>query len=223
MTIIEAIEARHSVRAYTDQPIAQATAEALQQEIDAINQSTGLHFQLVLNEPKAFSMSLLNYGKITGAKNYIVVAGQPDNATKERAGYFGEKLVLLAQQLGLNSLWVGLTFKKVPEFFTLAHGEVVHCVIALGYGTTQGKQHPQRRLEQFAADYDNAPEWYKNAIKMVALAPSAINQQKYTFTLRGDNRVEAHRKFSMVGYTYIDLGIAKLHFELGAGRDIEWV
>jgi hypothetical protein len=30
------------------------------------------------------------------------------------------------------------------------------------------------------------------------------------------------RLFSLVGYTAIDLGIAKLHFEIGAGTAFRW-
>ena len=35
---------------------------------------------------------------------------------------------------------------------------------------------------------------------------------------------QANKGFSMVGYTQMDLGIAKYHFEMGAGRDhFNWV
>jgi hypothetical protein len=43
-----------------------------------------------------------------------------------------------------------------------------------------------------------------------------VNQQKFTFSLEG-NRVIA--KAGLGFYTKIDLGIAKYHFEVGAGRD----
>ena len=54
MNLTEAMKGRHSVRQYTDQPLNEAVISALQKEIDACNQESGLHIQLVTNEPKAF-------------------------------------------------------------------------------------------------------------------------------------------------------------------------
>ena len=45
------------------------------------------------------------------------------------------------------------------------------------------------------------------------------NRQKFEFILSGAGIVEAKPRFTMVGYGKIDLGIAKCHFELGAGKD----
>ena len=56
------------------------------------------------------------------------------------------------------------------------------------------------------------------------LAPTAVNQQKFKFFLRDGNKVETKTSFSPWGYTSIDLGIAKYHFEVGAGKsNFEWV
>jgi hypothetical protein len=38
------------------------------------------------------------------------------------------------------------------------------------------------------------------------------------------HQVRAKKGFSMIGYTQMDLGIAKYHFEIGAGTNkFEWV
>lgn len=63
-----------------------------------------------------------------------------------------------------------------------------------------------------------------NSFEAALLAPTAVNQQKFYFEylppVQGNKPlVAAKRKFSMFGYTDIDLGIAKCHFEIGAGRD----
>ena len=55
--------------------------------------------------------------------------------------------------------------------------------------------------------------------KLALLAPTAINQQKFRFILREGNKVETKTLFSMAGYTNIDLGIAKYHFEVAAGKE----
>lgn len=141
-----------------------------------------------------------------------------------KVGYFGEKLILLAQTLGLNTCWAGLTYKKIPGAFTLRNGDVVHCMISLGYGEGQGRQHPLRPAARFFEARGEVPDWFKSGIQAALLAPTALNQQKFKFFLENGNKVRAKALFSPWGYTRIDLGIAKCHFEIGAGKDkFEWV
>jgi hypothetical protein len=75
---------------------------------------------------------------------------------------------------------------------------------------------------------DITPSWFKKGVEAALLAPTAVNQQKFSFKYVGmsNNRhqVRAKKGFSMIGYTRIDLGIAKYHFEIGAGKDnFEWI
>ena len=223
MTELEAIKARHSVRKYTDKPIEPDKASVIKATIDSINAESGLNVQLVLEEPKAFSSGMWKYGQFSGVRNYFVMAGPKGKDSEEKTGYFGEKLVLLAQTLGLNTCWVGLTYKKIPGTFTLRDGDIVHCVIALGYGTISGVQHPQRPMDNFYEADGDAPKWFKDGMEAALLAPTAINQQKFKFILHAGNKVEAKALFSMAGYTNIDLGIVKYHFEAAAGKEnFEW-
>ena len=217
MDLIEAIKARHSVRKYFNKPIERAKVAQLREAVDLVNAESGLNVQLVLNEPKAFSTGLWKYGQFSGVQNYFVMAGPKGKEAEEKIGYYGEKLVLLAQTIGLNSCWVGLTYKKISGTFTLRDGDIVHCVIALGYGMMPGVQHPQKPKENFYESEGLPPEWFRNGLEAALLAPTAVNQQKFKFILHPGNVVEAKTSFSMAGYTAIDLGIVKLHFELGAG------
>ena len=73
MTIQEAIEARHSVRAYKEQPLAEDAVKVLEEQIAALNKEQHLHIQLVVNEPKAFKGTLAKYGKFRNANNYIII------------------------------------------------------------------------------------------------------------------------------------------------------
>ena len=224
MTELEAIKARHSVRKYTDKPIETTKVATLRAEVEKLNAESGLNIQLVLDEPKCFSTGMWKYGQFSGVNNYFVMAGPKGKEAEEKIGYYGEKLVLLAQTLGLNTCWVGLTYKKIPGTFTLRDGDIVHCVIALGYGTTPGVQHPMKPVEQFYESNGLAPEWFRASMEAAMLAPTAVNQQKFKFILHDGNKVEAKTLFSMAGYTNIDLGIVKYHFEVGAGKDkFEWV
>ena len=147
------------------------------------------------------------------------MAGPKGKEAEEKIGRYGEKLVLLAQILGLNTCWVGLTYKKIPGTFTLRDGDIVHCVIALGYGTMPGVQHPRKPAENFYESEGVPPEWFKEGLEAALLAPTAVNQQKFKLILHPGNVVEAKTLFSMAGYTAIDLGIVKYHFEVGAGKE----
>lgn len=223
MTIQEAIKARHSVRKYTGQPIEAEKAEKLQAEVAAANAEGGLNIQLVLEEPKSFASGIWKYGYFSGVKNYFVMAGPKGKACEEKIGYYGEKLVILAQTLGLSTCWVGLTYKKIPGTYTLRDGDVVHCVIALGYGENEGVQHPVKPAERFYESEGPVPEWFLKGLEMALLAPTAVNQQKFKFILRDGNKVGAVTLPSIYGYTMVDLGIVKYHFEEGAGKEnFEW-
>ncbi len=227
MTILEAIEARHSVRAYKDQPLTEEVVKVLNEKIAELNKLGNLHIQLILNEPKAFQGTLAKYGKFRNVSNYLVMAGKKSDDLNERVGYYGEQLVLLAQTLGLNTCWVGLSYSKVPGTYVLEDGEKIACYIALGYGETQGVGHKVKTVEQVSNVSDTTPSWFKKGVEAALLAPTAVNQQKFSFELAGRKDVRpqviAKKGFSLLGYTQLDLGIAKCHFEVGAGKEnFEW-
>ena len=223
MTLQGALEARHSVRAYKEQPLAEDIVKVLEEEIVKLNTEGHLHMQLIVNEPKAFQGTMAKYGKFRNANNYIVMAGKKADDLDERVGYYGEHLVLLAQTLGLNTCWVGLSYSKVPGTYVLEDGEKIACYIAIGYGETQGAGHKIKSVEQVSNASDGTPSWFWKGVEAALLAPTAVNQQKFSFEYVGmdDNRhkVLAKKGFSLIGYTKMDLGIAKYHFEIGAGKD----
>ena len=222
MTIQQAMQARHSVRAYEDRAIEPELREKLQAELAACNEAGGLNMKLVFDEPKAFSTFMARYGKFSGVRNYVVVAGKKADDLNGRAGYWGEKFVLAAQSLGLNTCWVALTFGKgaAKKFAGLGRGDKLVCAVALGYGKTQGVPHKSRPLDEVVGSKD-APEWFLSGAEAALLAPTAMNQQKFRFTLVGERAVRAERTGGF--YSDIDLGIVKYHFEQGAGREnFDW-
>ena len=224
MTLQEAIKARHSVRAYQGQPLSDADAHALQERIDALNREGRLHIQLIRNEPKAFQGTLAKYGKFRGVTDYLVMAGAKADDLDERIGYYGEQLVLFAQTIGLNTCWVGLSYTKVPGTYVLNDSEVIKAYIAIGYGETQGVPHKIKRIDQVSNVSEDTPDWFRGGVEAALLAPTAVNQQKFSFEFLPAKdgqlpRVRAKKGFSLIGYTHMDLGIAKYHFELGAGTD----
>lgn len=220
MNLMEAVRARHSVRSYLDRPVEREKLDALRALADECSRESGLHIQLVTDEPKAFSSFLTHYGLFDNIRNYIALVGPKAEGTDEMCGYHGERLVLLAQQLGLNTCWVALTYKKIPGAFTVREGEKLVCVIALGYGKTQGRPHKSKPLSAVIEGGDH-PDWFKRGAECALLAPTAVNQQKFRFT-REDSRVKAAA--GRGACALIDLGIVKYHFEIGAGREnFEWI
>ena len=160
MTIQEAMQARHSVRSYKEKKIPEELVTRLNAEIEACNREGGLHIQLVTDEPHAFDGWMAHYGKFTGVRNYIALIGPESARLEEQAGYYGERLVLLAQTLGLNTCWVAMTFSKgaARQRCTIARGEKLACVIALGYGATQGVPHRSKPMEALCEADGPLPE-----------------------------------------------------------------
>lgn len=213
---MEAIRARHSVRQYQNKPLEPETIAALEQEIDACNGESGLHIQLITKEPKAFGGFMARYGSFSGVENYLALVGKKGAELEEKCGYYGESLVLKAQQLGLNTCWVALTYSKGKTSFAVAPGETLCIVISLGYGKNQGVPHRSKTADEVTGAEGPFPEWFQRGIESALLAPTAVNQQKFWFSLAGDC---VTAKAGIGFYTKIDLGIAKYHFEIGAGKE----
>lgn len=216
MTLKEAMQARHSVRQYREEVLRKEDAALLREEIEACNAESGLHIQLVCGEPKAFSGLLARYGKFSGVTNYIALVGKKGPDLSETCGYFGERIVLRAQQIGLNTCWAAMTYSKVPSAFSAGEGEKLCAVIAVGYGKTQGSGHRVKSVREVTEGEPPFPEWFVSGVEAALLAPTAMNQQKFRFALQG-NRVSATAGSGF--YTKLDLGIVKYHFAMGAGAD----
>ena len=126
--MLELMKQRHSVRQYTDKKIEPGKRAALDKMIEEINQNNGLHIQIFYEEPKCFDSMMAHYGKFSGVKSYIALVGKKSETLEKQLGYQGERLVLKAQELGLNTCWLAMTHgkskaeigkdeKQVPEWF----------------------------------------------------------------------------------------------------------
>lgn len=218
MTNLDAVKARHSVRSYLSKPIPEDIRKQLQEEIDRCNQAGDLHIQLVTEDPEKFSGFRARYGKFENVQNYIALIGTDAPDLDEKIGYFGERLALFAQTLGLNTCWVAMTFRKgaAKAECEVSKREKLVCVLALGYGKTQGMSHKIKTLDEICSDTEQLPEWYRQGLECALLAPTAMNQQKFRFS-RTENFVSV--KATGGFYSNVNLGIVKYHFELGAGTE----
>lgn len=217
---MELMRARHSVRQYLDKRIPENIREQLDRCAAELNASGDLHIQLVYDEPECFSSRMAKYGKFVNCTNYIALVGKKAPDLEERCGYYGELLVLKAQELGLNSCWAAMTHGKSKA--ELKPGETEVILIALGYGKTQGSVRKSKPASAVSNVSDDSPDWFRQGVEAALLAPTATNQQKFSFTLDA-GRVTA--KAGLLGPCLrIDLGIVKCHFELGAGKEnFNWV
>lgn len=214
MEIIEIMKQRHSVRQYSDKPIESEKRAILDEIAKQGNEAAGLHIQIIYDEPKCFDSFMAHYGKFSGVRNYIALVGKKSPKLDEALGYYGEKLVLKAQELGLNTCWVALSHGKSAA--EILAGEKQVCLIALGYGNVQGVEHKSKSVEELSNYKEGFEDWFLRGVEATQLAPTAMNQQKFRLELMPDGNVKATSGSGF--YTKLDLGIVKYHFEAAAGK-----
>ena len=218
MTLSEAIEARHSVRVYKTDPIPAEIRSRLDAFVGECNKDGNLNISIRYDDPSGFDSKLAHYGSFRNVQNYIVLAGKKDEDFDFRCGYYGEKIVLYAQQLGLNTCWVALTFNKKKVKEILAPGESLCMVIALGYGETQGNSRKSKSVEDVSAGSGNMPDWFRSGVEAALKAPTATNQQKFMLGMKNGTPVVKEKGIGP--YTKVDCGIVAYHFEIGSGRKV---
>lgn len=217
MEILEIMKERHSVRQYLDKEIEPEKQSELNELVSKINSENNLHIQIFYNEPKCFSASIAHYGSFKGVNNYIALVGKKSPKLDETLGFYGEMLVLKAQELGLNTCWVALNHGKSEA--VINKGEKLVCIISLGYGANNGVPHKSKSVNDVSNYKAGMLDWFLNGVEAALLAPTAVNQQRFYFEYRSDGSVKASCSLGI--YTKLDLGIAKYHFEAVSGKTSE--
>ena len=214
---IQAIRERHSVRNYLDRKIDPDIAQKLETYIKEANRESGLHFQFLQDAGKTFNRLLTRAAGLGSAPSVIACVGPNGADLEERIGYYGERIVLYAQQLGLNTCWAG-TFNAKNTPAQILPGERLVIVIAAGYGENPGKPHRSKSLEKVAVytGQGEMPDWFRRGVELALLAPTAINQQKFEIHLDEKGQVSFLDKKGI--FSKVDLGIVKYHFDIGAAR-----
>lgn len=212
MTEMEAVRSRHSVRNYQDKRIEKEQIISINKRIEELNKEGNIHLQFVEDSSSTFSKLFNKAVGLGSAPSVIACVGPDDDTLDERIGYYGQKLVIYAQQLGLNTCWVG-TFnrKKIPV--EISDGERLVIAIAIGYGQTQGKQRKTKTADEVVIDLKDVPDWFHAGVEAALLAPTAINQQKFEIIYNENEEVE----FKDLGgvLSKIDIGIVRCNFEIG--------
>ena len=212
MDIKEVIKSRHSVRQFLDKRIEDELRMKLDELAAECNQKSGLNIQIIYDDPECFNTFLAHYGKFENATNYIALVGDESiDDLEERCGYYGQKLVLAAQELGMNTCWVGGTYGKGKCKADKNKGEKIVCVIALGYGANNGFKHKSKNVSKLCnISEEDMPTWFKNGMVAAMMAPTALNQQKFFITLDGDKVTITTKRGP---FTKVDLGIVRYNFE----------
>ncbi|MCQ4635998.1 nitroreductase [Anaerovorax odorimutans] len=217
MEVLEIIRSRHSVRQYTDKRIEDDKREVLNALARECNKKSGLNIQIIYDEPRCFKAFFSKVAKFKNCANYISIVGKKsDPDLDEKAGYYGEQLVLKAQELGLNTCWVGFTHGKGVAKVETDEKQVI--IIALGYGANQGVAHKNKSISEISNISNNMPQWYASGVEAALLAPTATNQQRFHIELKEESaKITAENK----SFAFIDLGIVKYHFEAASGHKCE--
>ena len=220
MELTDALRQRRSVRRYAERSIEAEKLDTLQALIKEINAKAALHFQLITDEPEAFTSRLAHYGKFRDVRYYLALVGRKGKDLNERIGYYGQQLVLLAEQIGLNTCWVALTYSKKKAQVDIAPDEQCVCLVSIGYGAEKPVRHKSKNFSQVSRVPKGLeiPEWFRSGVDAALYAPTAINQQQFRLILGEDGKsVTARRGIGF--YSSVDLGIIRLNFEIGAGKD----
>ena len=229
--LLNAIPNRISRRKYIQKELAPDAAEKLQTLIDEFYINENLKMRLIVGNGDAFKGFRKSYGMLSGVCNYIaLISDKSEYVDLEKLGYYGEMLVLHATALGLGTCWVGGTFDRRSCPVELDDGEGVVCAITVGEAAQElsakeklirwGTHRKSKTAEQMYTADSTVPDWFISGMTAVQMAPSAVNRQPVMFTYK-DGAVNASVKdIAGDGFAF-DLGIAKLHFELGAGGG-EW-
>ena len=233
MTEWEAVEKRISCRAFEDRLIEPGILKQLGEYVKELNQESGLSFQLIASEEKGKPAIKMSPAMFSGpVYAFAALVAKDSMEASEELGYYGEKLVLRAVQLGLGTCWVASTYDAASFHADAAEGERLWDVIPLGYAmaktplkqamTRSMIRKRDRKKEKFLDEgsdvtYADAPDWVKKGIDAMLLGPSAVNQQPVNVLMK-DGTVSMVICKRGHGLEYNDMGIAKRQFEIGAAE-----
>lgn len=252
MITVETIRERHSVREYDGKPLSRAEFNALIAVVEECARESGLDIQLVGDNPEVFNV-IARFGLIRGCRTHVAfvvddakagdatsganvaangateadcveMRGARRTAVDEAIGYWGQKIVLAAQDMGFNTCWCALCSRKKSRA-VVAPGKKIRLIIAVGHGKTQGFSRKTKSVEALSSvECAKAPAWFAAAMEAAQLAPTAMNNQNFKITLLSDGktvRIDAPQN----GLNVIDEGIVRCNFEIAAnelGADWRW-
>lgn len=241
-TPLQLLQSRHSVRAFSTEEIPAPVLNKLRAEATMTNtHEQGMRFQIVTDDPDPFRGFSKSYGIFTNPRCYL--AAVVDTATPdalERAGYFAEKFVMKAVELGLATCFVGGTYDGKQVKVQIRAGEKILFLVL--FGLPLGKTRLAARMmaglvhlrkmqpRQFFSPedaLDRALEQFpslRTGLQAVACAPSALNRRPVRLFVGGDESAPCICAKVNPGNprNLIDLGIAKFNYNYATSSECLW-
>ena len=208
----DAIGKRVSNRKFTGASIPEDKLVKLKELVGAYNKESGLSMQVITGDNGPFEGG----GIFGGSAGYLALVGKANDSDRmEKEGYFGELFVLEATSMGIGTCWVASSFGKDKSKAVVADDEVLDLGIVFGIAEPKLSIKEKMIRKVLAPNYDAAPEWFQAGVDAAMKSPSTKNTMPFAFTYEGTEAyVHATTDHECV---MVDLGIAKLHFEVGAG------
>ncbi len=232
MDILEAMEARRSVRTFDGKPLGVEATEAINASMACATSPFDGEWAMDLQRfDMRADLKPGTYGVIKGASTFMLLGfddGNPMNAVA--AGFAMEQVVIACTQMGLGTCWMGGTYKS-SDFERVAHFPEkmdLHIVIPVGIST--GEQRFLERFTRFVANSKNRKpvnklffvgQWdspltdsnqYYESLMMMRLAPSSTNSQPWRSIVKGDI-VHFYSKGAETVHM-VDVGIGMSHFDM---------
>lgn len=232
MDIIEAIEARKSVRTFDGHGLGVDAVEAINAAMSCATCPLPGEWSMDIQR---FDMrgdfKPSTYGVIKGASNFMLLGFDDrefNNAVA--AGFAMEQVVIACTQMGLGTCWIAATFKQ-SAFERVAHfpGDMsLQIVIPVGVST--GERSFLEKVTRFTVGSKNRKpadklffigDWntpltdssqYYEPLMMLRLAPSSTNSQPWRAIIKGDTVHFFTTKTDKVHG--VDMGIGMSHFDM---------
>lgn len=169
-------------------------------------------------------------GHMIKAPSYAVILSDVKRGYIENSGYIGERLILKARDLEIDSCWV--TFNDsdiIKEKLDISSNKEITAIIALGYAIDKNIKNKSGSERLGVEKIVYMDKWGINtsideleerglldAFSYARMAPSTLNRQPWRFIIDGGNIILAVKKddFTSNYERGIDAGIAMLYFGL---------
>lgn len=233
------IRQRRSVRTFKKEPVKPETLQKLEAYLQQLDNPFGIPVEFRILDAKQYS---LTSPVLVGESVYVGAKVKHIPQSELAFGYEFEKFCLYAEALGLATVMLASTmdrpaFEKAMEV-DKESDEVMMLVSPIGYKaekmsvretmmrkSVKGDERMDFEKICFADSFDKSVCYeqagiFADAVEMVRLAPSAINNQPWRLVLAGDkvhfykNIVPQLTNRPLCDIQKVDMGIALAHFEL---------
>ena len=239
MPVIEwasAINTRHSVRTFTSRPVEPDALATLHNHCARLPGRSVARVVVVEKVPPDVFTGLVvgSYGRVVGAGSVLLVIGRPsERAVQESMGYLGEAALLQATAMGLGTCWIAGSFDRgiASQLADITADEQIFAISPLGYAEERPRTGERflkavvrakhrRAIAEVAPGFDAErwPDWAAEGVRLARIAPSAVNRQPWRFELEPGSVMVSVVDRGIQGSIsrLVDVGIAMLHFEVGA-------